>query len=331
MAIEINLLDIDTAAIQMKLAANEICSPFHGIPIIIKDNIPTNSSLGMPTTYGTAALIDAYGGQNRDVVDLVLKAAIQELGLFKADPSNTGSWPSTGGQGLPLHQSPAGSSSGSAVSVAARFAPIALGTETDGSLVQPAPQAGLYALKPAPGKVSVNSSLGGFLLGIVSYGSWETASFVVEPVESFAAQAIDEAASAISAACATKLSDDMQAEHNMDIEELWDANFKNDFENFMTLHETSPIRSLVDLVQYHKNHADVCLPPEHPSQSVLEEAVTGTPDPGKARERINAVFSDFQLDVILSQCDGRMVNLAATAEYAVTSFPLDFADSNRRA
>lgn len=61
------------------------------------------------------------------------------------------------------HQSPAGSSSGSAVSVAARFAPIALGTETDGSLVQPAPQAGLYALKPAPGKVSVNSSLGGFL------------------------------------------------------------------------------------------------------------------------------------------------------------------------
>ncbi|KAI0878818.1 hypothetical protein GGS24DRAFT_343867 [Hypoxylon argillaceum] len=133
----------------------------------------------------------------------------------------------------------------------------------------------------------------------------------------------------------------MQAEHNMDIEELWDANFKNDFENFMTLHETSPIRSLVDLVQYHKNHADVCLPPEHPSQSVLEEAVTGTPDPGvaakvqlvqeKARERINAVFSDFQLDVILSQCDGRMANLAATAEYAVTSFPLDFADSNRRA
>ncbi|KAI0113681.1 amidase signature domain-containing protein [Nemania sp. FL0031] len=466
MAIDLSLLGADVAAIQTKLAANEIHSvdlvaayfeqihkhnlkgaelralislapvdsvlaqaqaldderktsgprgPFHGIPIVIKDSILTDSSLGMTTTCGTAALIEAYGGQNADVVDLVLKAGmvilgkanLSELGLFKADPPNTGGWSSARGQGLSPyviggvlpnatflgHSTPAGSSSGSAVAVAAGFAPIALGAETDGSLVQPASRAGLYAIKPAPGKVSAKGSLGGFLyasigpiaksskdvadmlsllmgtdlshalkgswaglrVGIVSYGPWEAASFVVEPIESFTYQVqkqIDEAASAISTAGATiirdvplqpfwKLSDDMQAEHEIDIEELWDADFRNEFESFMTLYETSPIRSLADLVQYHKDHADVCLPPEHPSQSLLEGAVTGTADPDaaakvkqvqeKARERINAVFADFDLDVILSHCDGRMASLAAAAGYAVASFPLGFADFNGRA
>jgi amidase len=52
-----------------------------------------------------------------------------------------------------LYQTTAGSSSGSASSVAAGFAPLSLGTETDGSLVQPAYRAGLYALKPTVGSM----------------------------------------------------------------------------------------------------------------------------------------------------------------------------------
>ena len=129
-------------------------------------------------------------------------------------------------------QTPAGSSSGSAVSVAAGFAPIALGAETDGSLVQPASRAGLYALKPEPKQVPLRGIMGvptydsigpiakssqdvadmlglllggrtftqvlrkswtGLKIGFVSYDPWAPAPFVVEPVESFTSQVVSPA------------------------------------------------------------------------------------------------------------------------------------------
>ncbi|KAK3369801.1 hypothetical protein B0T24DRAFT_366142 [Lasiosphaeria ovina] len=138
-----------------------------------------------------------------------------------------------------------------------------------------------------------------------------------------------------------QLYDDIEAEHGIDTENLWEPNFKYDFDNFMSLYETTPVRSLADLVQYHNDHADVCLPPEHPSQKLLEGALDETPDPDaaskaqlvqrEAQKRITSVLSEFDLDVIISHCDGRMASLAAAAGYAIASLPLGFAVFNGRA
>ncbi|KAF9769682.1 hypothetical protein IL306_012886 [Fusarium sp. DS 682] len=100
-------------------------SLFHGIPIVVKDTIWTDPSFGLPTTSGTLALKNAVARQNAHV----------------------------------LQKTPGGSSSGSAVAVAAGMAPIALGTETDGSICVPSDRAGLYSLKFTVGKVSTKGLL----------------------------------------------------------------------------------------------------------------------------------------------------------------------------
>lgn len=58
-----------------------------------------------------------------------------------------------------MMQTPCGSSSGSAIGVAAGFAPVSIGTETDGSIVYPATRAGLYAMKPSLGAVPLEGAM----------------------------------------------------------------------------------------------------------------------------------------------------------------------------
>lgn len=143
-------------------------SPLHGIPIVIKDIFNTAPALAMPTTCGAAALAPAVGRDNCRLVDRLLGAGMIILGKtnltefcgLRASGMRMG-LSSLGGQtqspyirdGLdeqdtPLgHTHAGGSSSGSAVAVAAGFAPISIGSETCGSLVVPANRAGLYSLK----------------------------------------------------------------------------------------------------------------------------------------------------------------------------------------
>ncbi|KAJ8132506.1 hypothetical protein O1611_g1116 [Lasiodiplodia mahajangana] len=143
--------------------------PLHGIPIILKDNINTDPSLGMPTTAGSLALLDARPRKNAALVDLLVDAGAIILG--KANLSEfmnckgrgmMAGWSAVGGQCVSAyveggikpgdkyagHSSPGGSSTGSAVGVSAGFAPVAIGAETSGSLVEPATRAALYTLKP---------------------------------------------------------------------------------------------------------------------------------------------------------------------------------------
>ena len=156
-------------------ATGQLRGGLHGVPLIIKDVFWTHPSLGMDTTCGTVALRGAKPPRNAAIVDLLVKegaiilgkANLSELGLMKSQPPNTGGWSSAGGQTqspyvrggvVPgakfLGQStPGGSSSGSAAGVAAGFSPVGIGSETDGSIFQPATRAGLYALKPHVGAV----------------------------------------------------------------------------------------------------------------------------------------------------------------------------------
>ena len=136
--------------------------PLHGIPILVKDNIATADR--MTTTAGSLALEgviaprDAFvASRLRDAGAVILgKTNLSEWANFRSTHSSSG-WSARGGQTrnpYALDRSPCGSSSGSAVAVAANLAAAAIGTETDGSIVCPAHSNSLIGLKPTLGLVS---------------------------------------------------------------------------------------------------------------------------------------------------------------------------------
>lgn len=136
--------------------------PLHGIPILLKDNIATADH--MQTTAGSLALLgsqparDAFVAQQLRKAGAVIlgKANLSEWANFRSTSSSSG-WSARGGQALNpyvLDRSPCGSSSGSAVAVAANLAVASLGTETDGSILCPAACCGVVGIKPTVGLTS---------------------------------------------------------------------------------------------------------------------------------------------------------------------------------
>ena len=136
--------------------------PLHGLPLLLKDNIDTGDD--MLTTAGSLALAgrpaaaDAVLVQRLRAAGLVVlgKSNLSEWANFRGERSVSG-WSARGGQTHNPHvldRSPSGSSSGSAAAVAAGLAPLAVGTETDGSIVTPASMCGVVGVKPTVGLVS---------------------------------------------------------------------------------------------------------------------------------------------------------------------------------
>ena len=133
--------------------------PLHGIPVLLKDNIATADR--MMTTAGSAALAgtpapkDAFiVGRLREAGAVIIgKTNLSEWANFRSSHSSSG-WSGRGGQtknAYTLDRSPSGSSSGSGVAVAANLAAIAIGTETDGSIVSPSSNSSLVGIKPTLG------------------------------------------------------------------------------------------------------------------------------------------------------------------------------------
>jgi amidase len=136
--------------------------PLHGIPVVLKDNIDTAD--GMTTTAGSLALEGSIAPRDAGVAArlreagavLLAKANMSEWANIRSTHSTSG-WSARGGQcrnPYALDRNPCGSSSGSAVAVAANLSSIAVGTETDGSIVCPASATGIVGLKPTVGLVS---------------------------------------------------------------------------------------------------------------------------------------------------------------------------------
>lgn len=135
--------------------------PLHGVPVVLKANIDTGDE--MATSAGSLALADHRSGRDAPLVArlraagavLLGKTNLSEWANFRSTRSISG-WSSLGGQTrnpYSLDRSPSGSSSGSAVAVAARLAPLAVGTETDGSIVSPAGACGVVGIKPTVGTI----------------------------------------------------------------------------------------------------------------------------------------------------------------------------------
>ena len=136
--------------------------PLHGIPVILKDNIDTRDR--MTTTAGSLALEGSVAPRDSGVAArlrsagalLLAKANMSEWANIRSTHSTSG-WSARGGQcrnPYVLDRNPCGSSSGSAVAVSANLGAVAVGTETDGSIVCPASATGIVGLKPTVGLVS---------------------------------------------------------------------------------------------------------------------------------------------------------------------------------
>jgi amidase len=137
-------------------------SAMHGIPVLIKDNIDTADN--METTAGSLALLDAKPAKDsfvakrlRDAGALILgKTNLSEWANMRSTHSTSG-WSGRGGltkNPYALDRNCSGSSSGSGAAAAANLCTVAIGTETDGSVVSPSSLNGLVGIKPTVGLVS---------------------------------------------------------------------------------------------------------------------------------------------------------------------------------
>lgn len=133
-----------------------ILSPLHGVPILIKDNI---DCIHMPNTANSFLLKDHYPKEDAPIIKqlkdkgmiILGKTNLSEWAYFMSDDNMPSGYGSLHGQVKHPYREdidPLGSSTGSAVSVALDFAPLSIGTETNGSLIAPAYQCGIVSLRP---------------------------------------------------------------------------------------------------------------------------------------------------------------------------------------
>ncbi|MBI1392869.1 MAG: amidase [Alphaproteobacteria bacterium] len=142
-------------------AAGELRGPLHGVPVLVKDNVETRE---LPTTAGSLALAANDTMRDAPVVArlraegaiILGKTNLSEWANFRSFDSISG-WSGVGGQARNPHhtdRTPCGSSSGSGAAVAALLAPLAIGTETNGSITCPAAMNGIVGFKPTVGLLS---------------------------------------------------------------------------------------------------------------------------------------------------------------------------------
>ena len=163
-----SMIEVNPQAIEIAVALDDERKvsgprgPMHGIPVVLKANIDTAD--GMETTAGSLALKGHHPPADAFVVTklreagavILGKANLSEWANFRSTHSSSG-WSSIGGQTknpYDLVRNPCGSSSGSAVAVAASLTSVAVGTETNGSVVCPSSVNGIVGIKPTLGLVS---------------------------------------------------------------------------------------------------------------------------------------------------------------------------------
>lgn len=143
------------------VAAGKPLGLLHGIPIVVKDNIETSE---LPTTAGSTAMADNNTQRDAPIIArlkaegaiILGKTNLSQWANFRSNDSVSG-WSALGGQTRNPHsldRTPCGSSSGSGAAMAAQFASLAIGTETNGSIICPSAMNGIVGVKPTVGLLS---------------------------------------------------------------------------------------------------------------------------------------------------------------------------------
>ena len=147
------------ASLDLERKVGKLRGPLHGIPILIKDNIDTGDK--MMTTAGSLAMVGNKADADAFIIKklreagavLLGKTNLSEFANFRSERSISG-WSGRGGQTkcpYILDRNPSGSSAGSGAAVAANLCAIAIGSETDGSIVSPSSVNGIVGIKPTVG------------------------------------------------------------------------------------------------------------------------------------------------------------------------------------
>ncbi|KAF2686408.1 amidase signature enzyme [Lentithecium fluviatile CBS 122367] len=423
-------------ALDKERAEGRVRGPLHGIPILLKDNIATHPDFGMPTSAGNTAFLESRPSKNAAVVDMLLAAGmlvigktnLSELSSFKKVSGRScrteeltnframnmpGGWSAVGGQtqsayvrgGFQVddsrdgHSSPSGSSSGSAVAVSAGFTPLALGTETIGSIMFPSGRAALYSMKPTSALVSLDGivpvshnldSAGpmakspydlALLLdavvvrrheeeGAESYtkamtDSWSEISVGTLDPEKWAlppsmlkpiAEATVQINKEIKAAYTRLESLAKSVKHSVPLPSpgvfvlkgkssemmVQLTDFPDDLKNYVDSLETTPIRTLEELIIWNEEHAEEELPPYAPNQDSLLRArdlELSKEEYGQHLEHLRSmardegvekILKEYEVDIIMGPCDSPLPLFAACGGYPVISLPLGYLDYNGR-
>ncbi|KAL6354239.1 hypothetical protein LRP88_12573 [Fusarium phalaenopsidis] len=261
---------------------------------------------------------------------------------------------------------PAGSSSGSAVSVATGFAPVSLGTELDGSIMMPAARAGVYAIKLTPESVDND----GFQPGAPGWDSQgpyaKTATDIAtlsailqlhdpgyyQPLRGFfnqtdnalfAAQAkIEKSGGKVARSVPVASWEDITGAMPdfSQMEEIFPFQMKRRFPKFLQLFDGVP-QTLEELIKFNEDHADLEFTERDNNQKGLEAGrdTTITQEEydrnfkalrAAAPHTLLSVMKGYDVDVLLGPCDSRFATVGAAAGFPVGNLPLGFADFNGR-
>ncbi|PVH86293.1 amidase signature enzyme [Cadophora sp. DSE1049] len=291
------------------------------------DNINTHPSMGMGTTAGSFALLHCKPQANVKVVDNLLdggaiiigKANLSELAWFRGDKLRCG-WSAIGGQGQSPyveggvdpkdnfggHSNPGGSSSGSAIGVAAGFAPVSVGTETSGSLSMPGNRAAVFTMKPTLGLIptegilpacSYLDSAGPMAKSALDFANTLQA-LVGKDSKNYAAAATGDwsgirigAHGEIAAAYEQLKKRGVSIKHPVSLisiqaykengpspkDGLMLGNIQQNINDYLGDLQDSPVRTVKDIVEFNRRYSLVELPPDYPNQSYLESALEAKP------------------------------------------------------
>ncbi|KAF7894383.1 uncharacterized protein EAF01_009834 [Botrytis porri] len=317
-------------------------------------------SLGMDTTCGSYALVGSVTQHNAPIVDHHSNAGMAIIGKANLSVGALLFYIRVATE----HCNHVGSSSGSASSVVAGFAPLAIATEIDGSITQPASRAALFGIKVTVGRAStegtaswsaLTDSIGGmaksardlaYLVDVVldtislqlytQIRKVKLLAFQQREAYIYTKKNLVEHGATLHESVPLNSVDELQFDGDDALDQLWNHDYAKAWEKFLENFPSSSMNSIAEIVKFNKLNAKVALPAEHPGQQLLESALEDKMPQEKYVEGVSLIreaaktngiektIHQFGLDVIVGPIDGRKPTIAAAAGHPVGTVPLGY-------